>query len=486
MADYKRKYVMIGRKKEVETLERLYNSNKSQFVAVYGRRRVGKTYLINELFGDKITFKHAGLSPIETDDSKGSPLKKQLKHFYNSLILHGMKKSKCPDNWMDAFLMLEKFLISIDDGRRQLIFIDELPWLDTPKSGFITAFEGFWNTWACSRKNLMLVVCGSATSWMSDKLINNHGGLYNRLTCEIKLLPFSLKECEEFFEDENIKLSRYDIVQSYMISGGIPYYLGYYRPGLSLAQNVDEIFFKDKAPLRNEFNRLFNSIFKNPDSMVTIIRAIGSKHYGCTREMIAKASGISLGGTLTSALSALIASDFIIKYVPFGCSKKEEYYKLTDPFCNFYLNFMEDNTLSEDFWLSNISSQQIITWRGIAFENVCFNHIEQIKKALGISGVSSKQSAWSKKSIEESGTQIDMIIERKDNVINMCEMKFYNDEFVVDKKYDRVLANRINTLEKEVSSKMAIHSTLITTYGLKYNEYSGDFVKVITMDDLFE
>lgn len=476
---------MIGRKKEIETLNRLYNSNKSQFVAVYGRRRVGKTYLINEVFNGKMTFKHSGVSPIENNDKSTTPLKEQLKYFYNSLILCGMKKSKQPKDWMDAFLLLEKFIISKDDGNRQLIFIDELPWLDTPKSGFITAFEGFWNNFACARKNLMLVVCGSATSWMSDKLINNYGGLYNRLTCEIKLSPFSLRECEQYFESENIKLSRYDIVQSYMISGGIPYYLNYYQSGLSLAQNIDEIYFKDKAPLRNEFERLFNSIFRNPEMMMAIVRAIGSKHYGCSREEIAKITGLKTGGTLTNALKALVVSDFVTKYVPFGLDKREEYYKLTDPFCNFYLSFMEEDFLDDDFWLSNISSAKVVTWAGIAFENVCFKHIEQIKKALGISGVSTRQSAWSKKSTEENGTQIDMIIERKDDIVNMCEIKFYSDEFVVDKNYDRIIRNRLTLLEKELSPKMAIHSTLITTFGLKYNEYSGDFVKVITMDDLF-
>lgn len=479
---------MIGRKQEKDILNKLYDSNKAQLVAVYGRRRVGKTYLINEVFGDRITFRHAGLSPIETDtDSSVSPLKKQLKHFYNSLVLQGMEKSKCPENWLDAFLMLELFLQSKDNGSRQLVFIDELPWLDTPKSGFITAFEGFWNTWACSRKNLMLVVCGSATSWMTDKLINNHGGLYNRLTREIKLSPFSLSECEQYFISENIKLSRYDIVQSYMITGGIPYYLSYYQSGLSLAQNIDELFFKKNAPLKDEFSRLFNAIFSNSDAMISITKAIGSKHYGCTRYEISDITGISVGGTLTKALSALIASDFIIKYVPFGCSKKEEYYKLTDSFCNFYLRFVEnENKLSNQFWLENVNSQKIITWRGIAFENVCFNHISQIKNALGISGVSTNQSAWSKRSENETGTQIDMIIERKDNIVNMCEIKFYGDEFVVDKKYDKIIRNRMSLLAKELSSRTAIHSTLITTYGLIYNEYSGAFVKVIDMNMLFD
>ncbi|MDD5973873.1 MAG: ATP-binding protein [Spirochaetales bacterium] len=475
---------MIGRKKEIALLKRLYESNKAQFVAVYGRRRVGKTYLINDVFGEKITFRHAGLSPIESGDE--SPLKKQLKHFYNSLLLHGMPRSKCPENWMDAFLMLELFLQNKDDGSRQLIFIDELPWLDTPKSGFITAFEGFWNTWACSRKNLMLVVCGSATAWMSDKLINNHGGLYNRITSEIKLSPFTLGECEEYFKSENIKLSRYDIVQSYMITGGIPYYLSYYQRGLSLAQNVDNIFFSTNAPLKDEFKRLFNSIFVNPDMMISLVKAIGAKHYGCTISEISEASGISRGGTLTKALSALIASDFIIKYIPYGI-KKEEHYKLVDPFCNFYLRFIENQKeISKDFWLSNVESQNIVSWRGIAFENVCFNHISQIKKALGISGVSTSESAWSKQKGDEIGTQIDMLIVRKDNIVNMCEIKFYSSEFSVDKNYDKVLRNRVLLLSSKLSRKMSISSVLITTFGLKYNEYSGDFDNVILIDDLFD
>ena len=475
---------MIGRKKEIALLKRLYESNKAQFVAVYGRRRVGKTYLINDVFGEKITFRHAGLSPIESGDE--SPLKKQLKHFYNSLLLHGMPRSKCPENWMDAFLMLELFLQNKDDGSRQLIFIDELPWLDTPKSGFITAFEGFWNTWACSRKNLMLVVCGSATAWMSDKLINNHGGLYNRITSEIKLSPFTLGECEEYFKSENIKHSRYDIVQSYMITGGIPYYLSYYQRGLSLAQNVDNIFFSTNAPLKDEFKRLFNSIFVNPDMMISLVKAIGAKHYGCTISEISEASGISRGGTLTKALSALIASDFIIKYIPYGI-KKEEHYKLVDPFCNFYLRFIENQKeISKDFWLSNVESQNIVSWRGIAFENVCFNHISQIKKALGISGVSTSESAWSKQKGDEIGTQIDMLIVRKDNIVNMCEIKFYSSEFSVDKNYDKVLRNRVLLLSSKLSRKMSISSVLITTFGLKYNEYSGDFDNVILIDDLFD
>lgn len=478
---------MIGRKKEIAELNKLYESNKAQLVAVYGRRRVGKTYLIDETFQGRITFRHAGLSPIESEENSGqSPMKIQLKHFYNSLLMHGMKKSKCPDNWLDAFLMLEMFLQNTDDGSRQLIFLDELPWLDTGKSGFITAFEAFWNTWGCHRHNLMVIVCGSATSWILDKLINNHGGLYNRVTYEIKLSPFTLLECEEYFQNENIKFSRYDIVQCYMITGGLPYYLSYFQKGMSLAQNIDMLFFDKNSKLRDEYERLFASIFHNPDMMKAIIRLLCTKSAGFTRSEISQHTGYSVGGTLTEALRGLIASDFIIKYVPFGFSKREEHYKLVDPFCIFYLRFVEKkDTLNESFWQQNQVSQSVISWRGFAFENVCFNHIHQIKSALGISGVSTNQSAWSKKSDDIMGTQIDLIIERKDNIVNLCEIKFYGNTFTQNKEAHRNLLNKQELLEKEISPKMVIHNTLITTYGLKYNEYSSDFDNVITMDALF-
>ena len=477
---------MVGREKEVSELLERYDCNEAQFVAVYGRRRVGKTYLIDETFKGRITFRHAGISPVESgDEPKGRPVKKQLQAFYYSLISQGMKKDHCPSDWLEAFFMLEMFLQKIDDGSRQLIFLDELPWMDTPKSGFITGLESFWNNWACHR-NVMLIVSGSATSWMRDKLINNHGGLYGRVTWEIKLEPFNLKECELLFKENKINLSRYDIVQSYMIFGGIPYYLGYYKRGRSLAQNVDDLFFAKGAKLSMEYDRLFASVFTNPDMMKAIIKALKTRTMGYTRKEISALTGYTEGGTLSEALKALIVSDFIIKYVPFGYSKREEHYKLVDPFCIFYLDFIEKNgMIPETFWLSNVTSPPIITWRGHAFENVCFNHIEQIKKALGISGISTTQSAWTKMGEEYKGTQIDMIISRKDNIVNMCEMKYYGEEFMVDKDYDSILRHRKNLLYEIIPKKNAVHNTLITTFGIRNNEYRWSFDNVITMDDLF-
>lgn len=479
---------MIGRKKETEELKDLFNGNRAELIAVYGRRRVGKTYLIDQTFQGKFSFRHAGLSPVELKNASGtSPLRKQLKHFYNSLLMYGMKKSRCPADWLEAFLLLEQFLESRDTGERMLVFLDELPWLDTQRSGFVTAFEGFWNNWGCHRENLMVIVCGSATTWIMDKLINSHGGLYDRVTYEIKLSPFTLHECEEYFREEKIKLSRYDIVCAYMIIGGIPYYLRYFKRGLSLPQNIDRLFFSKSAKLRDEYDRLFGSVFNRPEMMREIVEALADRNCGLTRSEIADRTGYSVGGTLTEALNGLEASDFIIKYAPFGLSKREPYYKLVDPFCMFYIRFVAGyKTLNDSFWMQNNTSARITSWRGFAFENVCFNHIVEIKNALGIGGISSQQSVWSKRADDEDGTQIDLLIERKDNIVNMCELKFYSGEYSVSKGYHRILMNRQLLLEQELSSKMTIHNTLITTYGLKYNEYSGFFDNVITLEDLFQ
>lgn len=475
---------MIGRKQEVKELNRLYNGNKAELVAVYGRRRVGKTYLVDETFENRITFRHAGLSPAE-EDSKGL-LGLQLEHFYHSLKIQGMENIEKPTDWLEAFFLLEKFLQEKDDGKRQVVFLDELPWLDTPRSGFIRAFEAFWNTWGCHRKNLMVVVCGSANSWIQDKLLNNHGGLYNRVTYEIKLSPFHLYECEEFYRSNNVNMSRYDIAQSYMVFGGIPFYMGYIKPEMSLAQNIDHLFFERNGVLRGEYDRLFASVFTNPNAVKNIVELLYARNAGYTRKEIVEKLKITDGGRFSKNLNALISSDFIVKYVPFGYGKREEHYKLIDPFCIFYLHFIKNQKkMSEKFWQQNATAPSVNTWRGFAFENVCFNHIEQIKYALGIPAVISETSAWSKKEDDTEGTQIDLLISRNDNVINMCEIKYYSGPFKVDKEYYAKILQRQSVLSEMVSPKVAICNTIITTFGLTRNEYSGAFVNEIVLDDLF-
>ena len=477
---------IIGRKDEVKELNDLYLSGRPEFVAIYGRRRVGKTFLVDKVFKNKITFRHSGLSPVD-EEGKANNLQQQLQSFYQSLLLQGVKKTHCPKNWLEAFFMLEMHLQKIDDGSRQVVFLDELPWMDTPRSRFITALESFWNGWACHRDNVMLVVCGSANSWMLDNLVNNHGGLYGRTTHEIKLLPFSLAECGMFFKKKGVRLSHYDIAQSNMIVGGIPYYMDYFEKDKSLAQNVDNLFFARDAKLKNEFQRLFSSVFARPEDMMKIVRFLSTRRCGYSRDSIIEHLQINDNGEVTKWLRALISSDFIDKYVPFGESKRTVFYKLIDPFCLFYLRFVDgQNGLNPDFWTNNVLSPKMNAWRGFAFEDLCLRHIEQVKRALQIAGVTTSQSSWAVAGDDEQeGSQIDLLILRKDNVVNMCEMKFYSDDFAVDKSFHRKMVRRTIQLQDHLGRKNIVHSTLITTYGLTYNEYSGDFVSVITLDDLF-
>lgn len=479
---------MVGRTIEQNELLNLYESNDSQFVVVYGRRRVGKTYLINQTFADKFTFKHAGLSPIELKNMKGrSLLNKQLKSFYQSLIEQGMEKCDKPEDWFEAFALLKKFLIEKDSGSRQVVFIDEFPWLDTPKSDFITAFESFWNNWGCARNNLMLIVCGSATSYILNKLINNHGGLYGRITYQIKLMPFSLKECEELFQEKKIQISRYDIAQAYMMVGGIPYYLNYFSSNLTFPENIDNLFFKVNAKLKDEFNNLFSSTFSNPEATKSIVKLLAKKNIGYTKKEIMNTLPASDADSLNSTLSSLVGSDFVMKYVPFKGKKRDECYKLIDPFSIFYLKIVnEQSSINETYYTDNFNSQKFVSWRGIAFENVCLNHIKQIKAALGISGVSTNQSVLHIQGNENTNSkQIDLIIERKDDVVNVCEIKYYGDVFSVDKKYYETLLGRVNYVTSLISKKSVVQNTLITTFGLKKNEYSGIFSKSICLNDLF-
>ena len=478
--------IIVGRKKEIEELERLYESERPEFVAVYGRRRVGKTFLIKQALKGRITFQHTGVSPVDQEGEKNL-MRTQLESFHYTLLSHGLEGYSKPKSWFEAFFQLKQLLIKLDNGSRQVVFLDELPWMDTPRSGFLPAFESFWNGWCSGRDNIMLVVCGSATSWILSNLSRNRGGLYGRLTCEIKLSPFTLKECEDYFKNENIEMSRYDIVQSYMVFGGIPYYLSYFKKGMSFEGNADNILFGKNPRLKDEFNRLFNAIFSNPEDCKKIIRLLAKKHVGFTREEIAKETGLPFGGGLTDTLNALVESDFIQRYRPYNVSGKVSFYKLIDNFSLFWLKYVEPNTEDINFMTDNMTSNIMRVWRGVAFEEVCWQHIGQIKQALGISGVSSSISAWSVKGNDnKEGVQIDLLIIRNDNVVNLCEMKFAGDIYSIDKEEDAKIRNRIQTLINTLSPKQSVHLTMITTYGVSHTMYGGRVQQQVILDDLFQ
>ena len=474
---------IIGRQIERKQLEHIYNSDGSEFVAVYGRRRVGKTFLIKEHFKNRLTFWHTGLSPFGHD--KKYLLRDQLQAFYYSLQDYGLEGATCPKSWLEAFRLLEKLMMQKDDGSRQVIFIDELPWMDTARSRFIPAFEHFWNGWAAKRDNVVLIVCGSATSWMEDNLINNKGGLYNRLTHEIKLTPFSLAECEQFFRAKQMSMSRYEIAQIYMVFGGIPHYLELFEKGLSTPQNIDRILFGKNAKLRNEFDRLFGSLFKNTDDHMAVVRLLARRRHGYTRQEIVQETGIQQGGNVTLILKGLIESDFIIKYIPFGEQRRERY-RLIDPYCLFYLTFIDKQPrIDSQYWEKNYNSPRLNAWRGYAFEELCFSQVDKIKVKLGIAGVSTSESSWIVSNGGKQQMQIDMLIDRADNVINLCEIKFYSTPFSIDRQYDAVLRERVQQLIEKIPRKKTVHLTIIAAFGIKANEYSGQVQSIVTLDDLF-
>lgn len=472
--------MLIGRDYEKRELQNVLKSDNSELVAVYGRRRVGKTYLIRETFNYTFTFQHTGMANCTS--------RKQLASFRDSLLEQGATSIPKLTNWLEAFSELKRFLKNSTDEKK-LVFIDELPWLDTPKSDFLTALESFWNGWATTRKDIILIVCGSATSWIVEKIINNHGGLHNRLTKRIKLSPFTLKECEEFCNNRNLALNRPQIVEAYMIIGGMPYYWNYIKKGLSVTQNIDNLFFKDGGELRDEFDMLYASLFKKPEGYIKIVTALGEKKAGMTRNEIIHSAKLVDNGTLTKMLNELEWCGFIRKYNCIGKTAKESLFQLIDNYTLFYFQFIRMNKQNDEhFWSISLNSPIYHTWSGLAYERICLQHISAIKSALGISGVLSNVYSWRQKANEEKGTpgvQIDLLIDRHDQVINLCEIKYSKAEYAISKEYESFLRQRMETFRIATCCKKAIHLTMLTTYGLVENPYSQTIQNSITMDDLF-
>lgn len=478
---------IIGRRREQEYLLSLYRSKKSEFAAIYGRRRIGKTFLINNVFEEQFAFKHTGLSPY--DGNNKISMADQLQAFHYSLLRFGKDEgSPAPKNWLEAFYQLEKLLTAKADGKKQVVFIDELPWMDTPKSKFIPAFESFYNGWAGARDDIFLIICGSSSSWIIKNIINNKGGLYDRLTCQMKLLPFTLKETEEFLRFKEVEMERYDIVRAYMAFGGIPYYLGYVRPGLSIEQSIDEAVFRENAPLKGEFERLFNTLFTHSDKYIKIVRMLSGRNYGFTRAEISQKTGISVGGGLTVCLEKLAEADFVEAYRPVFSATRENYYRLKDCFCIFWLRFVDGKTGKDShFWQNNSAAKKIVSWQGIAFEHICMSHLESIRRSLGISGIDTTASNMvilPEKAGE--GAQIDLVIKRSDGHVNLCEMKFYSSEASIDQKENLKLRNRKDAFRQRYKVRGTVFLTLVTTFGLKYGTYSSIYSNVLTLEDLFQ
>jgi AAA+ ATPase superfamily predicted ATPase len=474
---------IIGREEEIEIIDKLLNSAQSELLALYGRRRVGKTFLIKTYCKEHLAFSCSGQYLGKTPE--------QLINFTTQLNTYfpGKKIKETPANWQEAFTLLKDRINSIKHRRKKVIFFDELPWLDSHKSGFLSSFSYFWNMYVEERNDLLVVICGSAASWIIEKVVNNKGGLHNRITQRIRLLPFTLQETERYLQHRSIRLERYQLLQLYMAMGGIPLYLNAVERGKTAAQNIEKICFSKDGLLANEFNNLYAALFNTPEKHVQVIKALAQKNKGLTRSELLKTGKLLTGGGITTVLSELTESGFIEKVYPFENLEKNALYRLTDEFSLFYLKFMQHKKAGgKEQWMSLQRMQTYTSWCGYAFENTCFKHIFQIKKALEVAGVQSSEYSWYKAgSAKEEGAQIDLLIDRADQCINICEMKFSTKPYVIDKKYAAELQKKVQTFHRQTNTRKMLVLTLVTTYGVKDNDHKQELVdNEITMDAFFE
>ena len=471
---------MVARKHEIESFEWDLQKRESQFIAVYGRRRVGKTYLVRQLFKDNFAFYHTGLQ-------KGN-LREQLIEFRDSLIKYGYSECSTLTSWNEAFTHLER-LISKKPEEKKIVFIDELPWMDTPQSKMVMALDRCWNGWASARNDIVLIVCGSATSWIVTKIVKDRGGLHNRLTDQICLHPFTLGECEEYAAELGLHLSRTEIAQYYMVFGGVPYYWSLLQPGLSFAQNVDRLVFAQDGKLRLEYAQLFSSLFRHARVHLSVVEALAGRPYGTTREEIAAATKAPQGGNFKVVLEELEQCGFIRGFNEPGKKKRGRQYQLVDNFALFWNQFAGDKDIGDEKRLENsINTPRVNTWKGLAFEKVCLQHVPQIKAKLGIGGVLTGTYAWRHvpNDVYTEGAQIDLLLDRADGIINVCEMKWSAGPFVIDKKKDRELREKIGIFSQVTGTRKGVHLTMITTEGVAHNEYRWTPQSEVTLDDLFK
>ncbi|MDR0832475.1 MAG: ATP-binding protein [Bacillales bacterium] len=459
--------IIIGREHEKAELKRYYEANSPQLIAIYGRRRVGKTYFINNFFNFNFFFTCTGARKERKNI--------QIKHFLQQLD----SKENC-SSWSEAFWLLREKIKNSSTSERKVIFIDEISWFDTPKSGFIQAFEYFWNSFCSNREDILFIICGSSTSWIINKIFKNVGGLYNRVTGRLAFEPFTLYECNKYFEYRNVNFTKLEVLQAYMIFGGIPYYLNYFNHLFSFTQNIDRLLFKNNSPLKAEYQELFCSLFENDERYRQIIDILSNKIYGLTRKEIANLLKHSEGGNLTVMLQNLEASGIIRQYSNFPNRQKDAIYQLIDNFCFFYNKVIKNNDINdENFWSNYIDTGKYYNWRGYAFEIVCLIHTKQIKLKLGISGIYTTVYSW-----RNQNCQIDLVFKRADKVFNICEIKYTNEPYTINQEDFENIHNKIREFRTATKTYSAILTTLVSIYPLNRNKYSNVIEREITLEDL--
>jgi len=464
---------IIGRAIEKLTLEEALNTERSELIAVYGRRRIGKTYLIREYYSKNILFSFSGLRNGTRPD--------QIENFMLELQeLTIQFKDEKPENWLQAFNVLKRYLKGIKQTKKKkVIFIDEFPWVDSLRSGFLPAFENFWNSYCTTRSDLIVVICGSAASYMLKKIIRNRGGLHNRITRKIKLAPFQLKEVKEFLEYKRILLPEIEVIKIYMALGGIAEYLEHVQIGDSSVTAIERICFQKGAQLEFEFNEVFKSLFEEGSYHEQIVQSLskGPKK-GMIRNQILKDKNLSSGGQFSKSMNELIESGFVEKYQSYRNKRKTTLYRIFDEFCLFHLQFIEK--FKGNSWKQLFTKKEYESWSGYAFEMLCFKHVESIKRALKCDQINSKNYSWS-----NNNAQVDLVIDRDDNLINLCEIKFYNSVFSLDASYADSLRNKETQYRKDTGTKKGITTVMLTTWGIQGKHATGIVTKSLTQECLF-
>jgi len=467
---------LVGRVPERRLLAAAMASPEAELIAVYGRRRVGKTFLIRRHFGGELCFELTG--------TFGGALKAQLQHFADALAktTGGRSRPPPPASWDEAFGLLAKAIGRLPARRRKrVVFIDELPWLATQRSGFLPAFEHFWNAWASRRSDLIVVVCGSAAAWMVKQLLHARGGLHNRVTRHLRLEPFSLGETRAFLEARRVALDEYQILELYMALGGIPHYLKEIERGESAAQCIDRVCFSRTGLLGREFSHVYASLFDEAERHELVVRTLARLRDGLTRNELLAAAALRSGGWTTEVLEELEASGFVMRTPQFGRAKKDAVYRLADEHSLFHLYWIEKHRgRSEGAWLRIRGSPAWRAWSGYSFEGVCLKHADRLRHALGIGSVQTEESTWRRRSGDDGsdGAQIDLVIDRKDRCINLCEMKFSEAAFAIDKAYARSLASKREAFRRLTGTRKSLFTTLVTTHGLAPTRYRDAAVDV--------
>ena len=471
---------LIGRGRECEELKWAMDSHRSELIVLYGRRRVGKTFLVRRFFNDTYCFHYVG--------AHNQKKAMQLQNFREALVRYSSYNDiPSLQNWHDAFVQLEKYLESCSE-KRKVVFFDEMPWMDTQGSDFVAELEYFWANWVQNRDDIVFIACGSATSWMKEKIEDNQGGLHNRITHRIYLRPFYLNECKAYLEDHGFEWDDYQILQCYMLFGGVPYYLSLLRPYLSLPENVDALIFRRGGDLSNEFKELYNALFRSADRYIVIVKLLSTKRQGFLRGEIEKATGFG-GGGLTKMLDNLERCDFIVSYGQYGNKSRQTLYRLADFYTLFYLRYVENNqSRDEQYWQHHFSDRSVEAWEGFTFEEVCLRHLPHIKLGLGISGMATESSAWRfmpAQDDQRKGAQIDLVIKRADKIIHLVEMKFCEKTYVITKDYEQRLRERKNLfMEVNKLQRGPVH-TFITPMGIARGIHSSLVHSQLTAKDLF-